>query len=292
MVFKERVVYIIVMVWFKLLSLLPSFILFSLSNPLAFLLYRVFGYRKKVIIENLGNSFPDRSQKEIKEIARRYYHHLAILMLEVMFLRFVSDKRLSKMIEIENIELFDALYKDGRNIIAMYGHFGNWEYGGGLMSLTKYKGAAVYKKLSSSAFDKLYYDIRSRYSIQPVEMNDVLRKVITLNKLDPYVLFMVSDQSPMKSDRQHWIQFLNQETGVYTGSEKLARKFDMPVVYLEIQRVKKGSYKIVPTLITDKPKECQANEITEKFYALLEDSINENPHQWLWSHRRWKNKRS
>lgn len=285
----DKLNYFIILSWFRFISILPLKILYLLSELITFLVYRVFGYRKKVVLQNLRNSFPEKSEIEIKHIAGKFYRHLSVLIVENMYLRFVSDKRIASMIEVENIEMFEQYYKQQKNLVVMLGHYGNWEFGGGLLQFVNYKGAPVYKKLSSKVFDKIYFDIRSRFDCEPVEMHDVFRKVITLNQSNkPFILFMVADQSPMKSDQQHWLTFLNQTTGVYLGSEKLAKKFDMPVVYMELKRIKKGAYRIIPTLITDKPKECKANEITEKYYELLEKSIQRSPRYWLWSHRRWK----
>ncbi len=287
----NQLIYVITICWFRILTLLPLWLLFFLSEIITFFVYRILRYRRKVVISNLTASFPDRDSAEIKRIARKYFRHLSVMIVENIYLRFATEKSFNKKLTIENVELFNRLYAQKRNVIVMLGHFGNWEYGGGLTRFVPYKGAAVYKKLSSPVFDKIYFDIRKRTGVEPVEMQEVFRKVSSLNtEAEPYMLFMVADQSPMRSDNQHWLTFLNQPTGVFLGSEKLARRFDMPVIYIELHRVKKGSYKIVPTLISDKPKETNPNEITEKYFKLLEHSINKSPRFWLWSHRRWKHK--
>lgn len=287
----DKLFYYLVLVWFRLISLVPLKVLFLLSEVVTFLVYRLVGYRKKVVFQNLTNSFPERTPEDIKRIARKYFRHLSVMIVENMYLRFVPKKRFSSMLNIEDTTLLDRFYKENKNLIIMLGHFGNWEYGSVITNFTRYKGAAVYKKLSSSVFDKIYFDIRSRLGVEPIEMHEVFRKVIKLNQsTDPYILFMISDQSPMKNDPQHWFTFLNQPTGAYTGSEKLAVRFDMPVLYMDMKRVKKGSYNVKLSLISDSPKETQAHEITEKYYALLEQSIQKSPRFWLWSHRRWKHK--
>ncbi len=288
----NQLIYLVTICWFRILTLLPLWLLFLLSEVITFLVYRVLKYRRKVVISNLTNSFPNRDSKEIHRIARKYFRHLSVMIVENIFLRFASDKSFNKRLTIDNTKLFDDLYKQKRNIIVMLGHFGNWEYGGGLTRLLPYKGAAVYKQLSSPVFDKIYYDIRKRVGVEPVEMHEVFRKVTALNaEKNPYILFMVADQSPMHSDNQHWLTFMKQETGVFLGSEKLAQRFNMPVIYIELRRVKKGSYKIVPTLISDNPKETYTNEITAKYFKLLEQSIIKSPRYWLWSHRRWKHEK-
>lgn len=281
----------IVLAWFRLLTLLPLKVLFLFSEVLTFIVYRLVGYRKRVVFNNLQNSFPKQNNKQIKYVARKYFRHLSVMIVENMYLRFVSKKKFSSLLSVDDLALLEEFYKQGKNLIIMTGHFGNWEYGGLLTRHTKYMGAAVYKKLSSAVFDKIYFDIRSRLGVQPIEMQDVFRQVVKLNhENNPYILFMVADQSPMKNDQQHWISFLNQPTGAYLGSEKLAKKFDMPVLYMELKRNRKGSYKANLSLITDEPKNAQPHEITEKYYALLEQSIKQSPRFWLWSHKRWKHK--
>ena len=262
-----------------------------LSEIITLFVFHIIGYRKKVILGNLTNSFPNKTESEINHIARKYYRHLSVMIVENIFLRFVSDKNFENRIILENKEIFDNLYKQNRNAIVMLGHFGNWEFTSGLTRLLSYKGAAVYKKLSNRAFDKLYFTIRKRLGVQPIEMNDVLRKVIELNSQpNPYLLFMVADQSP-SSKNSHWINFLNQDTDVFLGSEKIARKFNMPVIYLEVIRYKKGVYRMIPTVITTKPQSTEPFEITETYFKMLEKSINRSPRYWLWSHRRWKHKK-
>lgn len=262
-----------------------------MSEIITLFVYHIIGYRKKIIIENLQNSFPKKPIKEIKFIARKYYRHLSVMIVENIFLRFVSAKNFKSRIILENREVFDNLYQQNRSAIVMLGHLGNWEFTSGLTRQLPYTGAAVYKQLSSPAFDKLYYNIRKRLGVQPVEMNMVLRKVLEFNKQPkPYLLFMVADQAPAGKN-SHWIEFLNQETDVFLGSEKIAKKFDMPVIYLEVIRHKKGIYKMIPKIITTEPQKTDNFEITEKYFSLLEESIERNPRFWLWSHRRWKHKR-
>ena len=282
--------YLIISV-FRIITLIPLKILFLISEIITLFVYHIIGYRKKVIIENLKYSFPKKSETEIKHIARKYYRHLSIMIVENIFLRFVTTKDFSQRIILENKEIFDTLYKENRNAIVMLGHFGNWEFTSGLTRLLPYTGAAVYKQLSNPVFDKLYFNIRERLGVQPVEMNEVLRKVLELNQQKtPYLLFMVADQAPV-SKNSHWIKFLNQETNVFLGSEKIAKKFNMPVIYLEVIRYKKGIYRMIPQVITNKPQETDTFEITEKYFNLLEDSIKRSPRYWLWSHRRWKHEK-
>ena len=288
----QRIYYYFTLAIFRILTLLPLKLLFLISEIVTFFVYHIIGYRKNVVFGNLQKSFPEKDKKEIKHIARKYYRHLSVMIVENIFLRFVTKNNFNHRIILENPEVFDGLYKQGKNAIVMLGHLGNWEFAGGLTRILPFNGVAVYKQLSSPAFDKIYFDIRKRLGVQPVEMNNILRKVIELNKQpNPYLLFMVADQAPSDNKNNHWITFLNQETDVYLGSEKMAKKFDMPVVYLEIIRHKKGIYRFTPQIITTTPKQVAPFEITEKYFKLLQQSIINSPRYWLWSHKRWKHKR-
>jgi len=288
----QRIYYYFTLAIFRILTLLPLKLLFLISEIVTFFVYHIIGYRKNVVFGNLQKSFPEKDKKEIKHIARKYYRHLSVMIVENIFLRFVTKNNFNHRIILENPEVFDGLYKQGKNAIVMLGHLGNWEFAGGLTRILPFNGVAVYKQLSSPAFDKIYFDIRKRLGVQPVEMNNILRKVIELNKQpNPYLLFMVADQAPSDNKNNHWITFLNQETDVYLGSEKMAKKFDMPVVYLEIIRHKKGIYRFTPQIITTTPKKAAPFEITEKYFKLLQQSIINSPRYWLWSHKRWKHKR-
>ncbi|MBI9067717.1 MAG: lysophospholipid acyltransferase family protein [Salinivirgaceae bacterium] len=290
---KNKIQYFFIIAAFHFLASLPLFLLFLISEVITFFVYYVIRYRREVVLNNLINSFPDLELSKIHRISRKYYRHLSVMIVENIYLRFISKKNIRKRLIFKNKELFDQLYESKKNVIIMMGHFGNWEFAGGLSNLIPYKGAAVYKKLSSPVFDKIYFDIRTRVGVQPIEMKESFRQIYNLNKQkDPFALFMVADQAPMKNETHHWMQFLNQETGVFLGSEKLAKKFDMAVVYIELLRYKKGIYKVIPTLITENPNETADFEITEKYFHLLEESINRSPRYWTWSHRRWKNKGS
>jgi KDO2-lipid IV(A) lauroyltransferase len=289
----EKIRYVLILATFRLLTLLPLKLLFLISELITFIVYTIIGYRKKVVLENIKNSFPNYSDEQVRFIARKYYRHLSVMMVENIYLRFVSEKEFKQKLVIDDLEIFQKYLQQKKSIIVMLGHFGNWEYGAGLTKFLPYKGYAVYKQLSDKVFDVIYYDIRSRIGVEPIEMKDVFRKVYQISQsADPSILFMVADQAPSNSESQNWLHFLHQDTCVFSGSEKLAKKFDMPVIYMKLMRIKKGSYKIISSLITETPKETKPMEITEKYYQLLEESIVDAPRFWLWSHRRWKYRRS
>ncbi len=290
---KQKISYFLIITTYRIIALFPLKVLFLFAESITFFVYHVIGYRRKVVFENLHNSFPEKTDKEIAFIARKYFRHLSIMVVENIHLRFASVKKIHKRIIIDKKEVFDDLFKQGKSAIVMLGHMGNWEFGGCLAPFISQPIIGVYKKLSSVIFDKIYFDIRSNFGVIPVEMKVLGRKIMEISKgKTPHLIYMVADQSPPANESKHWIKFLNQDTNIFIGSEKLAKKFNMPVVYLEISRHKKGVYRVVPQLITMKPKETEELEITKCFFQLLEESIKQHPRYWLWSHRRWKHKKT
>lgn len=292
MKFHQQLWHQVVIFFFWFISLLPKFIQCFIGNIVFVLIAYVIQYRKKTIISNLKNSFPNKNPKEISGIIKGYYHHMAYMMIENMILRHVVDKEVINQLAFQNAGLVEKFRNENRSIILVLGHLGNWEHGSVISKKFSYKGTAIYKKLTSPVFDRIYFDLRSNLGVIPVEMHNVLRQVVELRKMDePFILFSVADQSPTFSEINYWLSFLNQDTGVFMGPEKISVKFDMPIIYCEIIRTGFNRFNVNFELISDKPKETKEHEIINKFYRLLESSINKYPENWLWSHRRWKHKK-
>lgn len=290
--FVQHLSYYILLAFLFLLSLLPLRLLYLLAEFFNVIIFRLFRYRKKVVLENLRNAFPEKSETDIQTICRKFYRHFACLVVENLEIRFVNLSRFKKRYVFENEELFYDLYSKGKNVVNIAAHIGNWEYASGAAGNLPFKTVAVYKQLSNKTFDKLFIKIRTRLKNEPIEMNDVLRKVVQLAKgKEQFLLSMVADQAPMLSSSKHWITFLNQDTNVFLGPERIAKKFNTAVIYTEIIRHKKGVYKITPKLITENAAEMNEFEITETYFKLLEQSIQKHPRYWLWTHRRWKHKK-
>jgi KDO2-lipid IV(A) lauroyltransferase len=179
------------------------------------------------------------------------------MFVENASLRFINPKKIPNRITIKNEHLITGLTYQNRNILAAIGHIGNWEYGSMFASLYNYKGCAVYKKIADPVFDRIFYDLRSQLGATPIEMHKVVRALGELNKAgDPFMLFLIADQSPMKHEITYWLEFLHQDTGVYLGPEKLAVKYNMPVVYLELIRTGYARFELNIELIASNPKNC------------------------------------
>ena len=281
------------MFFIKLFSKLPFFVLYGISDIAYFLIYRVIGYRKRVVFENLRNSFPDKSEEEIKQIAKQFYHYFTDIFVEFLKGYSISKEDILERNKIVNPELLFQYKAKNQPFIIVSGHISNWEWIIHPLNLSGIPMDIVYQKLSNPFTEKLTRLIRGRFSTSPlIEKKDTIRQ--TIERKDIFrALCLGSDQSPTHWKTAYWTIFLNQDSGFFTGTERIARKFDYPVVFSEMRRVKRGYYEIEFTEIaTPNYKDLPDGEITERFVRMLEKSINKYPSDYLWSHRRWKHKRT
>jgi KDO2-lipid IV(A) lauroyltransferase len=274
---------------FWIISNLPFPLLYGLSDFISFLAYRVFGYRKKVVRANLLAAFPEKTDEERLQIEKRFYKHLVDTLLEPFILLNCSKAKINKHANYKSIEQLNNYYKEGKNVIVTTGHYGNWEWPGSVAADILHKVLAIYKPLSNPRFEQLFYKLRSRFSGIPVPMADTLRFVNQyITNKTPFVIYMISDQRPLKQHAKSWLTFMNQETPILPGPGKIGRKYNMPIVYIHTRKIKRGYYEFENILITDNPKEMSDNEIMIKYFSLLEKNIRENPELYLWSHNRWR----
>jgi len=274
-----------------LISILPFPILYLFSNFICFLLYNVIGYRKAIVRANLQNSFPLKSNSERKYIEKAFYKHLADLILETIKGMTISKSSLLQRLALTNPEIFESLYADKRSCIVVMSHCGNWEWVCTVAQLSApHHAQSVYKTLSNASWDSWFYKIRSRYGTQTFPMEKTLR-VMTENANLITATAFIGDQNPANGKNAYWTTFLNQDTCFMMGSEKIARKMDQCVYYLQVRKVKRGFYTAEMILLCEQPKETKEGEITEMIARATERDIVEDPAYWLWSHRRWKYKR-
>jgi acyl carrier protein len=277
---------------FWLIALLPFRCLYLISDLLYVLLRFVVRYRRNVIMENLRNSFPEKTEKERRLIARQFYHFFCDLIVETLKLVNINTSQINRRIRYSNPEIFDDLCKKGKQIFVVTGHYGNWEWTSTLQNTIPYHHTSLYQPLENKFFDKFIYDLRSRHGSEPIPIHMVIRAINRFKQENRLALLgFLSDQSPRRSEIHCWTTFLNQETPVYLGIEKLAKQYNAAVVYYEIRRVKRGYYEVDARLIAENAAETAEMEITSKHVQLLEETILRNPQYWLWSHRRWKHKK-
>ncbi|MBT3621521.1 MAG: hypothetical protein HN535_02050 [Flavobacteriales bacterium] len=271
-------------------SLLPYPLLYLLSDIVYFLMYRIIGYRKDVVYTNLKNSFPNKSEQELKNIMSDFYHHLCDIIMESVKGFTISKKQLRKRLIIKNPEFSNYFADEGKSIIFVGGHYNNWEICAQAFAMySNHKCIGIYKPLSNSFINDKIYTSRSRFGMNLVSMKQS-KKSFEEGSETKAIVFG-SDQNPANPKRAHWMQFLNQNTSVLFGVEKYAKEYDWPVVFVSISKVKRGYYEVEYSLITDKPKDEPHGKITEDFTKRLEQDIINQPQYWLWSHKRWKHKR-
>jgi KDO2-lipid IV(A) lauroyltransferase len=271
-----------------LVSLLPFWFLYLLSDFLFFIIYYITGYRRKVVQQNLLNSFPEKTDDERRLIEKKFFKYLTDLIVETVKMITVSEKQILKRVTATNPELVSSYFEQGRSIIGALGHYGNWEMSNFKLSLyTNNKRLIVYKPLNNTVFDAFFIKMRSRFGATLVAMKNVTRTLVTYKNEITFAA-LVADQTPVKHEATYFTTFLNQPTAFFLGVEKLAKLTNPVVVFVDVKRVKRGyySYTIVP--LTENPKETATHAITEAYVRCLEAMIKKEPQYWLWSHRRWK----
>lgn len=273
------------------ISLLPFPLLYALSDGLYVLFYYMLGYRKKVVLQNIQNSFPDKTEKEHIEICKKFYRHFCDLVVESLKTFTISEKEVLKRVICTNPEVIDNYFDRKRSVIIAGGHYNNWElFAVAVDALIKHKTVGIYKPLSNKYFDGKMRGTRGKYGLEMISTKEVKQFFDTHINVLTATIFG-TDQSPSNPNNAYWMKFLNQDTGVLFGAEKFAKEFNYPVVYGRLNKLKRGHYSLDFTVVTDAPTETAYGEITEKITLLLEKDILAIPQYWLWTHRRWKHKR-
>lgn len=274
------------------LTLLPLPVLYVFSPLIYFVLYHFPSYRRKIVRTNLVNSFPEKSIEEIIRIEKKFYRHLSELFIEIFKLTHMSEKSLRKRFIINDTKDLERLYEQKRDIIAVLGHYSNWEWLTILSVLTSYKTVSIYKPLHNKYFNGYLNGLRTKFGMVLTPMSNIVREIINDRKSKVNTIYaFISDQTPPLGDIKYWTTFMNQDTPVYLGAEKIAEKYDMAVVFFNIQKVRKGYYNLHIEPLIEHPSGMPEHKVTEAHVKRLEEIIREHPEYWIWSHRRWKHKK-
>jgi len=243
-------------------------------------------------MQNLRNSFPEKSETEIKRLCKDYYHYLCDLFLESFKTLTIGRSTMLKRCTLSAAakDIFDRYHREEKSIMLVMGHYGNWEWAGNTFSLTcKQKLFVVYHPLGNKHFSGLMYRMRTRFGTALIAMKDTYKDMVK-NKAMVTTTAFIADQTP-QPDNAFWTTFLNQDTPVFRGTEKIAKKMGYPIVYITIKRLKRGYYDILAEILSEDAKYTADGKISELHTARLEKDIREQPEIWLWTHRRWKHKR-
>ena len=274
------------------LSFLPLWILYIISDFIYLILFYFPSYRRKVVETNLKNSFPEKTPEEIRSIEKKFYKHIADLLIETFKLVHMSKNEQIKRFTYSNLGVIDKLREEKRDIIAVLGHYNNWEWPTMLPYYLQYKTVIIYKPLQNKYFNSFINNQRSKDGIVLTPTSQIIREIINFrNKNINTVSVFLSDQIPAKGDIKYWTTFLNQDTAVFTGVGKIAVKYDMAIVFFHIQKIKRGHYNLDIELLLEHTAGLPENLITESHVKRLEEIIRKNPEFWIWSHRRWKHKK-
>jgi KDO2-lipid IV(A) lauroyltransferase len=277
-----------------LLSWLPLRVLYLISDVICPVLHYVVRYRVRVVRRNLSQAFPHKTEAERRTIERRFYHHLCDYGLETLWLMHASKKAIKKHIHFDNIDLLLSTGRDGKNVIALFGHYCNWEW---VCSIPLFmddtmRVATLYKPLKSRFFDKMLLDFRSKFGTECVAKNRVMRAIVQFGREHtPFVLAFIADQTPSAGNIRYWTTFLNQDTPFLTGWESIAKKSNAIVVFLNMQKVRRGFYQCRVEQLSDAPQQVTEYALIEKYARKMEENILLDPAHWLWTHKRWKHQR-
>ena len=283
----------IVYVLFYTLSLLPFRILYGMADIGYVLLYYIIRYRRGVVRKNLVTAFPEKSIDDIKTIERKFYHWFCDYFLEAIKLLSISEKELRRRFTIINSEEVEQCFQEGQDVAAILGHYCNWEWLScvGMNLPPERETGLIYHPLRNKTFDYLFRKLRSHeQNSHVIPKKDILRYVVTKKREGVRnICGYISDQGPKWTNIHLWLPFLNHEyTPVFTGGERIMRKMNNAVFFVEMSRPKRGYYTATYKLITRDPNTLPADDITRRFFCLLEETIRQEPAFYLWSHNRWK----
>ncbi len=276
----------------KLTSHLPFWALFILGDIFFFFLFHVICYRRKVVFENLTNSFPEKSSNEIRKIAKKFYHHLSDISLETLKSRTMSAEQFDERMIIHGLEIYDEYYKQGKGLILLGMHYGNWEWIGSMQRLLNLQFYCVVNQMRSNPeFEEFLTLSRERFGAITVPSQLSARLALRLNQNErPAGIMLAADQTG-PSNSQFWTTFLNQETSFFTGPMKIAIKTNQPVILFHSRKIGRSRYEVFHYKLVENPAEVEPDEIMQAYVRKIEEIIKAEPEYWLWSHRRWKHKR-
>jgi KDO2-lipid IV(A) lauroyltransferase len=287
----QFLVYILVYPLLWIISILPFRLLYAFSDGLYVLVYRIFGYRKKTVKENLRLVFPEKSKEEINAITKKFYHHLCDLMVESIKSLTISEAEMKKRMVFSNIEEIHKLEKLNKSFVLMCAHYGSWEWIFIVQKYVNHKGYAIYKRLANKYFDRLVKRIRAKYNSYLITTKETIPVLVKAKQNGELTMNgFASDQSPKPQKAFYWNDFMGIKVPVHTGAEMLAKKLDMAVMFFGAKRLKRGYYETTFKTITLSPNDFKDYEITDIFLKLVEQQIHEAPEFYLWTHKRWKHR--
>ena len=289
-----KALYFFIFIPFYLLSLLPLWVHYLISDMMYYLLRYIVRYRLRVVRENLRTSFPEMSEAELRDTEHRFYRFFCDYLVESVKLLSISERQIKKRVKFLGIEQVNQCIAEGQSCAAYLGHYGNWEWVTSLPLWVTPKALCgqIYHPIENKAFDRLFLRLRQRLGALCIPMQDTLRKILEMRQQgQPIIIGYISDQKPLWVNIHHWVDFLHHDTPVLTGTERIVKKVNHAVFYLDMRCTGRGYYEATFRLITREPQKMKDYELTDIYYQMLEESIRQAPAYWLWSHKRWSRTR-
>lgn len=288
----QRIAYYIIYPFLWMISILPFPLFYFLSDCICFLTYRVIGYRKKTVRENLVLALPHLTVKERLKVEAKFYQHMCDLFLEMIKTMTISKKEMQKRFRFTNLELMHEYEQKNKSIVLFYAHYASWEWSIILGTFIKFKGYGIYKKIRNPYFDKLVKDIRSKFDATLIDTKSTTKKVTENQQKGIQALYgFISDQTPTPQKAKYWDQFMGHVVPIHTGGEMLARNLDMNVLYMKVMKVKRGHYEATFIPLSDNIQTLPEFEVSRRFIREVEKQIYEAPEYYFWTHKRWKHRK-
>ena len=290
--FMDLLIYIFFYPFIWVISRLNFSLIYIISDILYYPMYYIFSYRKNVVRKNLELAFPEKSIKERKEIEKNNYRNLIDIFLETFKSTNIKEEELKKRFVFKNAEILNKIYNNNQDVIVMCSHYCSWEWVFGIRNITDFKINAIYKELSNNYFDKLTKKRRSQFGANMIKTKDTFREISRLSKLKPLNFYgFASDQSPKLKKAVYWGNFFNNWVPIHVGAEVIAKKYNMAIVFMDVQKLKRGYYEASLKLITENPNEFKDFELTDIYIDLVEKQVSKKPEYYTWTHKRFKHRR-
>ncbi len=289
----QKLIYLITYPLLWGISKLPYRLFYGVSDVAFWWVYHVIGYRKKVVYANLRQAFPEKSELEIQRIRKKFYRHFCDLFLEMAKTISISWQELNRRFVLTNPQVMQALEAQGKSYIILLGHYNSYEWVTALkLQGMSFKAYGVYKRLKNRSFDKMIRDSRGRFGTHMLDKNEVIRQMIKDRKEGVKAAYgMIADQAPKGGRSKYWRPFFGREVPVFIGSEVAAKKLDLAVTYLKIEKVKRGYYQATLVPLTSSAQRLPDYQLTDRYFEMLQAQIRQEPAYYLWTHKRWKHQR-
>lgn len=288
---KNLTYYLSFALWF-IISLLPLWVFYRLSDGLYYLVYHVVRYRRRVVYANLRSSFPEKSEAEIERIAKDFYSFFCDYIVETLKFFSMGEKNIRKRMKFEGIDQVKEDFANGRSVSIYLGHYCNWEWISSLGLHLDEQCGQIYHPLENATLDRLFLYMRGRFKAQSIKMDETFLTILKWKKEGrKNIVGYIADQVPGYNNIHYWADFLHHDTPVFTGAERISKIMDTAVYYIDVERPRRGYYVARFIKIADSLNEHPVFFATEQYFRLLEKNIQRAPQYWLWSHKRWKRTR-